>query len=386
MKTKYLFLLSSLFIINTLFAQKIVNGAEQMETLLPLLNNKRVALVVNQTSMTGNTHLLDTLLASNINIKKVFAPEHGFRGNADAGETVKNGKDISTGIPIQSLYGKNKKPTPQQMQDIDVVVFDIQDVGARFYTYISTLHYVMEACAENGKEFIVLDRPNPNDFVDGPIRKPGFRSFGGTDPIPLLHGLTIGELARMINGEGWLKSGANSCQLRVVEMLNWKHGDPYWLPVKPSTNLPNDQSGRLYPSRCCFEATPFSIGRGTYHPFQMIGYPDEKFGDYTFTPTPIQGFDMNPQQKNRLCYGVNLQEYPFEGGLTLRFVLDFYHKSGDNPKFFFSRAKWFELMAGFDELRKQIIAGMTEEEIRATWQADLEEYKSMREKYLLYGE
>ena len=367
---------------------EIVLGAERMDTITSLLNGKKVGLVINQTSVLHDRqiHLLDTLVGAGIQVKLIFAPEHGFRGTADAGEEIANSTDPRTGITIVSIYGKQKAPTDQQLKDLDAVVFDIQDVGTRFYTYISTMHYVMEACAENGKEFIVLDRPNPNDFVDGPMRKPGFRSFVGTDPIPLLHGLTIGELARMINGEGWLKSGANSCKLRVVEMLNWKHGDPYWLPVKPSPNLPNDQSVRLYPSLCFFEATPFSIGRGTYHPFQMIGYPDEKFGDYTFTPTPIQGFDMNPQQKNKLCYGVNLQEYPFEGGLTLRFVLDFYHKSGDNAKFFFSRAKWFDLLAGTDKLRKQIIAGMTEEEIRATWQADLDEYKTMRKKYLLYEE
>ena len=256
---------------------------------------------------------------------------------------------------------------------------------------------------------IVFDRPNPNDFVDGPIRQPGFRSFVGLDPIPLLHGLTIGELAQMINGEGWLETGANSCQLTVVKLLNWKHGDPYWLPIKPSPNLPNDQAVRLYPSLCFFEATPFSVGRGTYHPFQMIGYPDPKFGTYTFTPeslppfqmigypdpkfgtytfTPesLPGFDTNPLQKGKTCYGVNLQEYPFEGGLTLRFVLDFYHRCGEQADFFFSRPKWFDLLAGTDQLRKQIVQGLTEEEIRASWQEDLTRYKAMRQKYLLYEE
>lgn len=372
------------------FAQRkteLVLGAERMDTVKSLLAGKQVGLVVNQTSVLGNsTHLLDALVEGGIKVKRIFAPEHGFRGTIDAGEEVKDSRDVRTDVPIVSIYGKHKAPTDKQLEDIDVVVFDIQDVGARFYTYISTMHYVMEVCAKNGKEFVVLDRPNPNDFVDGPVRKPGFRSFVGTDPIPLLHGLTVGELARMINGEGWLKSGTNSCKLHVVEMLNWKHGDPYWLPVKPSPNLPNDQAVRLYPSLCFFEATPFSIGRGTYHPFQMIGYPDEKFGDYTFTPAPLEGFDMNPQQKNKRCYGVNLQEYPFEGGLTLRFVLDFYRKSGDDADFFFSRANWFDLLAGTDELRKQIIAGQSEEEIRASWQADLDKYKALRKKYLIYEE
>lgn len=367
----------------------LVIGAERFDKLKTLLEDKRIGLVVNQTSILNNeiqTHLLDALLENGFQVKVVFAPEHGFRGIADAGEIVKDSKDIKTGIPIVSIYGKQKAPTAEQMADIDAVVFDIQDVGARFYTYISTMHYVMEACAENDKELIVLDRPNPNDYIDGPIRQPGFRSFVGVDPIPLLHGLTVGELASMINGEGWLKTGENSCKLEVVTMLNWKHGDPYWLPVKPSPNLPNDQAVRLYPSLCFFEATSFSVGRGTYHPFQVIGYPDKKFGDFSFTPTSLPGFDTHPIQKDKVCYGINLQEYPFEGGLTLKFVLYFYDKCAKNASFFFSRAKWFDLLAGTDQLRKQIIAGMNEEEIRETWKEDLDNYKEMRKKYLLYEE
>ena len=367
----------------------LVIGAERFDKLKTLLEDKRIGLVVNQTSILNNeiqTHLLDALVENGFQVKVVFAPEHGFRGIADAGEIVKDSKDIKTGIPIVSIYGKQKAPTAEQMADIDAVVFDIQDVGARFYTYISTMHYVMEACAENDKELIVLDRPNPNDYIDGPIRQPGFRSFVGVDPIPLLHGLTVGELASMINGEGWLKTGENSCKLEVVTMLNWKHGDPYWLPVKPSPNLPNDQAVRLYPSLCFFEATSFSVGRGTYHPFQVIGYPDKKFGDFSFTPTSLPGFDTHPIQKDKVCYGINLQEYPFEGGLTLKFVLYFYDKCGKNASFFFSRAKWFDLLAGTDQLRKQIIAGMNEEEIRETWKEDLDNYKEMRKKYLLYEE
>lgn len=369
--------------------EDLIIGAERSDKLDELLNGKRIGLVVNQTSILNNevqTHLLDALLEKGFSVKKVFAPEHGFRGIVDAGELVQDSKDIKTGVPIVSIYGKQKAPTAEQLADIDVVVFDIQDVGARFYTYISTMHYVMESCAENNKELIVLDRPNPNDYVDGPVRQAGFRSFVGVDPIPLLHGLTIGELANMINGEGWLKTGKNSCKLKVISMLNWKHGDPYWLPVKPSPNLSNDQAVRLYPSLCFFEATPFSIGRGTYFPFQVIGYPDKKFGAYQFTPVSLPGFDTNPLQKDKVCYGINLQEYPFEGGLTLKFVLEFFDKSGKNASFFFSRAKWFDLLAGTDQLRKQIIAGMSEEEIRETWKEELDNYKKIREKYLLYEE
>lgn len=387
----FLLLLSCVGFANAQNEEKgdLVIGAERFDKLKTLLEDKRIGLVVNQTSILNNeiqTHLLDALLENGFQVKVVFAPEHGFRGIADAGEIVKDSKDIKTGIPIVSIYGKQKAPTAEQMADIDAVVFDIQDVGARFYTYISTMHYVMEACAENDKELIVLDRPNPNDYIDGPIRQPGFRSFVGVDPIPLLHGLTVGELASMINGEGWLKTGENSCKLEVVTMLNWKHGDPYWLPVKPSPNLPNDQAVRLYPSLCFFEATSFSVGRGTYHPFQVIGYPDKKFGDFSFTPSSLPGFDTHPIQKDKVCYGINLQEYPFEGGLTLKFVLYFYDKCGKNASFFFSRAKWFDLLAGTDQLRKQIIAGMNEEEIRETWKEDLDNYKEMRKKYLLYEE
>lgn len=387
----FLLLLSCVGFANAQNEEKgdLVIGAERFDKLKTLLEDKRIGLVVNQTSILNNeiqTHLLDALLENGFQVKVVFAPEHGFRGIADAGEIVKDSKDIKTGIPIVSIYGKQKAPTAEQMANIDAVVFDIQDVGARFYTYISTMHYVMEACAENDKELIVLDRPNPNDYIDGPIRQPGFRSFVGVDPIPLLHGLTVGELASMINGEGWLKTGENSCKLEVVTMLNWKHGDPYWLPVKPSPNLPNDQAVRLYPSLCFFEATSFSVGRGTYHPFQVIGYPDKKFGDFSFTPTSLPGFDTHPIQKDKVCYGINLQEYPFEGGLTLKFVLYFYDKCGKNASFFFSRAKWFDLLAGTDQLRKQIIAGMNEEEIRETWKENLDNYKEMRKKYLLYEE
>ena len=367
-------------------AQPIKIGAERMEIVTRLLEGKRVGLVVNQTSILEKSqiHLLDTLLGASIQVVKIFAPEHGFRGTAEAGEEIQDSRDVKTGLPIISLYGNNKKPTAEQLSGLDVVVFDIQDVGARFYTYISTLHYVMEACAENDVELVVLDRPNPNDYVDGPVREERFRSFVGMDPLPVLHGLTVGELARMINGEGWLKSAPDTCRLQVVTVENWRHGDPYWLPVKPSPNLPNDVAVRLYPSLCFFEGTVISVGRGTYHPFQMIGAPDTCYGDFTFTPTSLPGFDLKPMYEDQVCYGVNLQEYPFKGGLTLEFLLDLYEKAGKEQAFFFSRPQWFDLLAGTKELRYQIIRGFTEKEIRASWQPALEKYKQIRKKYLLY--
>lgn len=367
---------------------EVKNGAEQLDVLLPLLKDKHVGLVVNQTSGLGSrqVHLLDTLYQSGVHVVKVFAPEHGFRGTGDPGEEIKDSKDRKTGIPIISIYGKNKKPTAEQMRDLDVVVFDIQDVGTRFYTYISTLHYVMEACAENGKELIVADRPNPNDYIDGPMREEGYSSFVGLDPLPVLHGLTVGELAQMINGEKWLTGTADSCRLTVIPVKNWKHGDPYWLPVRPSPNLPTDQSIRLYPSLCFFEGTCVSVGRGTYYPFEVIGIPNKNGGSYSFTPKAIQGMDMNPLHKGVRCYGDDLREYPFEGGLSLRFVLDFYERSGKNEKTFFTRARWFDLLAGTDKLRKQIIQGVSEEEIRESWKPALDTYIAMRKKYLLYAD
>lgn len=386
--------LLGLFLVCHAFAKgetesRVIVGAERMDVVLQLLKGKRVALVVNQTSILENQeqkHLLDALLERGVDVKKVFAPEHGFRGDEDAGSHVQDSKDAKTGLPIISIYGKNRKPSAEQLKDIDVVVFDIQDVGARFYTYISTMHYVMEACAENKKMFVVLDRPNPNDFIDGPVREEGFESFVGVDPIPLLHGLTVGELALMINGEGWIKPTLPEENLRVVGIQNWRHGEPYWLPIKPSPNLPNDQAVRLYASLCFFEATNVSIGRGTYFPFQVIGYPDPKFGNFTFTPVSLAGFDKNPLQKDKLCYGIDLREYPFEGGLSLRFFLSFYNKSGKDKAFFFSRPKWFDLLAGTKKLRFQIVRGDSEESIRQSWKPALDKYKEMRKKYLLYAD
>ncbi|WP_434533894.1 exo-beta-N-acetylmuramidase NamZ family protein [Bacteroides sedimenti] len=361
-------------------------GAEQMDKLLSLLKNKRVALVVNHTSIVGEkkVHLLDTLLASGISVKKVFAPEHGFRGNADAGEKITDGKDSKTGIPIISLYGKNRKPSAEQMSDVDVVLFDIQDVGARFYTYISTMHYVMEACAENNKKMIIADRPNPCDFVDGPVMKPSLRSFVGMDLIPLLHGCTVGELAQMINGEGWLE-GKKKCALTVIKVKNWKHGQPYSLPVKPSPNLANDQAINLYASLCLFEATNISVGRGTYFPFEVIGAPDKKFGEFTFTPTSLAGFDKNPMHKDQVCYGEDLRKAPRIKGFTLKYFMDFYNKSGQGADFI-SRPRWFDQLMGDASVRKEIIEGKSEKEIKAGWQKELAKYKKMRAKYLLYTE
>ena len=378
------------FITGTATAQTVdalILGAGRMDTITRILKDKRVGLVLNQTSVLTNptVHLLDTLLAVGIDIKKVFAPEHGFRGTVEPGAHVESGVDAKTGVPIESVYGNNNRPSASQMSDIDVLVFDIQDVGTRFYTYISTMHYLMDACAAYGKAFVVLDRPNPNDYVDGPVRQPGFESFVGVDPIPVLHGLTVGELAQMINGEGWL-TAHKQCDLTVVTMLNWKHGDLYTLPVRPSPNLPNQQAVRLYPSLCFFEGLYLSVGRGTDFPFQALGCPDPRTGSFTFTPAVMPGYDLNPMHKNTLCYGVDLREYPFEGGLSLRFVIDFYNLLGKDEKQYFTRANWFDLLAGNSTLRMQIVQGLSEAEIRASWQPELDQYKEMRKKYLLYAD
>ncbi len=387
MKIRYLLLCTGLWVAACVFSQ-VQTGAERMSELTRLLEGKRVALVVNQTSVVGDrqVHLLDTLLASGVRIVRIFAPEHGFRGEADAGETVQHGKDLRTGLPIISIYGKTKKPEASQLQDIDVVVFDIQDVGSRFYTYISTMHYVMEACAEQNKQLIVCDRPNPNDHIDGPVLDLKYRSFVGMHPLPVLHGLTVGELARMINGEKWLcdTSGKSlSCNLTVVEMKGWKHGQPYHLPVKPSPNLPNDLSIALYPSLCFFEATRVSIGRGTTFPFQVAGAPDKKYGTFVFKPVSLEGWDKSPLNQDKTCYGIDLRRSDFSGGFTLRYFLDFYRISGEKSSFF-SRPSWFDLLAGNNLLRKQIIEGMDEAAIRLSWAKELDEYKKIRMKYILY--
>lgn len=365
-------------------------GADRTELTLPLLRDKQIALIVNQTSITTNgIHLLDTLLQSGIHVTKIFAPEHGFRGTADAGEVIKNGTDLKTGLPIVSLYGKNKKPQPEQLKGIDAVVFDIQDVGARFYTYISTLYYVMQACAENDKELVVLDRPNPCDYVDGPVLKPAYKSFVGMLPIPVLHGCTMGEMAQMINGEKWLGNELH-CNLTIVPVEGWQHGEAYSLPVKPSPNLPNDQAIALYPSLCPFEGTSVSVGRGTLHPFQVLGTPLLSFSHscFRFMPRALEGFDKNPLHKDQYCYGDNLQHIAPPKGLSLQYVINWYQKYKQQHKEneFFTRPRWFDLLMGTDLVRKGIIQGKTEAEIRIAWQQELKEYCRRRALYLLYTE
>jgi len=358
-----------------------ITGAMQIENYLPKLKNKKVALVVNHTSLVNDTHLADTLLARKVTIVKIFAPEHGFRGMADAGEHVKNETDLKTGLPIVSLYGKNKKPSAEQLANIDLIVFDIQDVGARFYTYISTMHYIMEAAAENNVKVMILDRPNPNGYyIDGPVLDEKFKSFVGMHPIPIVHGLTVGELAMMINGEKWLNNGVQA-NLEIVKVHNYSHKDLYHLPVKPSPNLPNDLSISLYPSLCLFEGTNISIARGTIFPFQAIGYPDKKFGTFTFTPKSIDGMAKNPPLENQLCYGIDFRNQPDMHGLSLEYLIKYYNLATDKNVYF---NNFFNKLAGNDILIEQIKAGKTEAEIRKSWQPELNEYKVKRKKYLLY--
>lgn len=367
---------------------QVKNGADRLEELFPLLENKRISLVVNQTSLVQNVHLLDTLYNKGVHITQVFAPEHGFRGDADAGEFIKNGKDYRTQVPIISLYGKNKKPQPSQLQQTDIMIFDIQDVGARFYTYISTMFYVMQACAENNKELIILDRPNPCDYVDGPVLDMKYKSFVGILPIPILHGCTIGELAQMINGEGWLGNNLQ-CPLKVITIEDWKHGQPYSLPVKPSPNLPNDQAIALYPSLCPFEGTSVSVGRGTDFPFQIIGSPTTKNLKFRFMPHSMKGSDKHPLHQDTYCYGLNLSsEKNIPKGFSLQYVIQFYNYFQNLTKHaekdFFTRPHWFDLLMGTNQVRLDILKYKTEEQIRSAWQKKLNQYKEIRKKYLLY--
>ncbi|WP_420387678.1 exo-beta-N-acetylmuramidase NamZ domain-containing protein [Roseivirga sp.] len=351
-----------------------------METYLPLLEGKRVALVVNQTSTLGKTHLVDTLMSRGVEVVKVMAPEHGFRGEAADGETIDNSKDAKTGLPIISIYGKTKKPTAEMLADVDVLIFDIQDVGVRFYTFISTMHYVMEAAAENNKEVIVLDRPNPNGmYVDGPVKDSDINSFVAMHSIPVVHGLTVGELARMINGEGWLADQAKA-DLTVVPMEGWDHSQTYSLPISPSPNLPTDNSITLYPSLALFEGTVVSVGRGTDHPFEVIGHPDFGQGTYTFTPQPNAG-SKYPPLEGKQCFGQSFVGTYAPHEFKLTYLLE-YHKALKNDTTFFR--DYIDLLAGTKEFRKQVEAGLSEDEIRATWQPRLNSYKAMRKKYLLY--
>ncbi|WP_192350186.1 exo-beta-N-acetylmuramidase NamZ domain-containing protein [Algoriphagus sp. Y33] len=360
-------------------------GAERPELYLDQLQGKNIGIVANQTSIltqSGGKHVVDFLLEKDIKVKKVFVPEHGFRGQADAGEKVDNIVDSKTGLPIISLYGNNKKPKPEQIRDLDILIFDLQDVGVRFYTYISTMHYLMEAAAENGKKVIIFDRPNPNgNYIAGPVLKKGFESFVGMHPIPVVHGLTVGELAQMINGEKWLKDGLQA-DLVVIPVSDWDHEKAYNLPVKPSPNLPNDLSVKLYPSTCFFEGTIVSLGRGTHFPFQVYGYPDPKFGDFTFTPVSIDGMSKNPPHQDKKCYGKDLRGESMTHQFTLEYLLEAYHKSGKGQAFF---NNFFNTLAGTDQLKKMILAGKSEAEISASWEEDLAKYKLLRAKYLMYN-
>lgn len=360
-----------------------VCGADQPDLYLNTLKGQRVGMVVNHTSTAKGKHLVDFLTSNGIAVKVLFAPEHGLRGEADAGEKVDNSVDAKTGIPIISIYGKNRQPDKEQLQDIDLLIYDIQDVGCRFYTYISTLHYVMESCGENGKKLMILDRPNPNgDYCAGPILKPAFRSFVGVDPIPVVHGCTVGEMAKMINGEGWLKNGIK-CDLTIIPVKNYNHKSKYEPPVKPSPNLPNYASIRLYPSLCFFEATKVSIGRGTTFPFQVMGFPDPKFGTFSFTPQSLKGFEMNPLHKDKTCYGQDLRIMNEIPAFTLKYFMDWY-KQFSEPADFLSNERWFNLLMGNDLVLKLIKEGKNEKEITESWQEELNHYRMIRSKYLLY--
>jgi uncharacterized protein YbbC (DUF1343 family) len=385
---KYLVLLFvaliAFFVTSYKSADAPVPGAERIKEYRKLLEGKTIAIVANQTSMVGNEHLVDMLAGMGIRIKAIFAPEHGFRDLADAGATIKDGKDSKTGIPIISLYGKQVKPSPADLSGVDVVVFDIQDVGTRFYTYISTLHYVLEACAENKIRFVVLDRPNPNGFYyDGNILDTAHRSFVGMDPVPIVHGMTVGEYAMMLNGEGWLKNGVK-CELEVVKCLNYTHSTMYAPPIKPSPNLPNHTSILLYPSICFFEGTKISVGRGTAFPFQVYGSPLLPDRGFSFTPESVAGA-KNPPFLGVKCYGTDLRGaidvYNPIKGLNLEWVIKAYNDYPEKDKFFTS---YFDVLAGGPELREHIQKGMTPEQIRETWKQGLAEYGKIRAKYLLY--
>ena len=369
-----------------------VVGANQLELYVPMLKGKNVGVVANQTSVIfkkttssapkQHTHLVDSLLSLGVSIKKVFAPEHGYRGMADAGEYVKDGVDVKTGLPIVSLYGTNRKPNSEILKDIDVVIFDVQDVGARFYTFTSTLHYMMETCADLGITVLILDRPNPNGhYIDGPVLNLDHKSFVGMHPVPVVHGMTVGEYAQMINGEGWLKNG-KQCTLKIVPVANYHHSKPYNLPIKPSPNLPNAKAVNLYPSLCLFEGTNVSVGRGTELQFQIFGSPflNEKQFDFHFTPKPNFGA-KNPKNKNLLCYGKDLRGTDALSKINLEWLIVAYQNTVEKSSFFNS---FFTKLAGQTELQKQIEEGWSASEIRNSWQDDLEKFKKVRANYLLY--
>lgn len=363
-------------------------GAYRMNEYLNLLQGKRVALIVNQSSMLGQTHLVDTLLDKNIQIVKIFAPEHGFRGEVEAGGAIENQIDPITGIPIVSIYGKKSKPSLEDLKDIDNILFDIQDVGVRFFTYISTLHYVMEACAENAIPLLVLDRPNPNGyFVDGPVLDSCCQSFVGLDPIPIVYGMTIGELAKMIKGEGWIKS-ASMLQLKIISCINYTHKSFYDLPVNPSPNLKTQLAILLYPSLCFFEGTSLSVGRGTDWPFLVYGHP-QFFSKYAFSFTPKSRTEaINPPWKNQMCFGndlrsVKLVDLRKSKKIQLKYLLDAFQKMPNKDSFFLKNL-FFDKLAGTKTLRLNLVAGFTESEIRKSWQPEIKRFMNKRKKYLLY--
>lgn len=363
-----------------------IPAAQMTQEYLPFIQNKKIALLVNQTSTIGDKHLVDSLLNLNIQITKIFCPEHGFRGNADAGEKVDNSIDSITKLPIISLYGNNKKPKADDLKDIEYMIFDVQDVGVRFYTYISTLHYVMEACAENNIPLIVLDRPNPNGhYIDGPVLKSSFNSFVGMHPVPVVYGMSIGEYALMINGEGWLKDQIK-CDLKVIQNQAYSHDSYYTLKIKPSPNLPDMESIALYPSLCFFEGTVISMGRGTYSPFKYIGHPilENKY-TFQFIPESIPGMSKEPPYKNQTCYGLDLSQYIAENGrlnqIELKWLIEMYQAYPEKEKFF---NNFFNKLAGNADLQKQIKEEWPEALIRKTWRRDIQKFKKIRSKYLLY--
>jgi uncharacterized protein YbbC (DUF1343 family) len=373
---------------------RILTGADQTEKYIPLLQGKRVAIMANPTSVIGSTHLVDSLKKRGVNIVKVFGPEHGFRGNASAGVHVADETDPATGIPVISLYGTKNKPSKEDLANVDILIYDLQDVGCRFYTNINALARLMDACYENGKELMILDRPNPNGyFVDGPVLDMKFKSGIGMFPIPIAHGLTVGEFAQMANGEGWLTNKVK-CPLTIIPVANYNHDMPYTLPVKPSPNLNTQQSILLYPSTCLFEGTYLNHGRGTYFPFTVLGSPELKGKfDFTFTPTSIKGMSETPLFMDQLCYGLDLRNYDVQQlrrsrQINLQWMIELYKASPYKEKFFDNKLSkemgTIEKLTGSALFRQQIIEGKPEKEIRASWEPALSEYKTMRKKYLLY--
>ena len=383
MRTKYILLLNLIIVIGStlqLSAQEIKPGAYQIDEYLHLIKGKKVAIVANQSSEINGTSLVDTLLSLNQNIIRIFSPEHGFRGKADAGAKIDDEIDTKTGLKVISLYGKNRKPKKSQLENIDIMLFDLQDVGVRFYTYISTLHYVMEACAENNIPIIVLDRPNPNaHYIDGPMLEKEHKSFVGMHKVPIVYGMTIGEYANMINGEKWLYEGVK-CDLNIVKIKNYNHSLKYKLPLRPSPNLPNSKSINLYPSLCFFEGTPISAGRGTEMQFQIFGAPEFKNMNFEFTPKPNFG-SKSPKFNGLKCYGKNLSDVTYLSEINVSWLIEAYNSYPNKDKFF---NNFFKKLAGTNKLQKQIEHGKSPEEIRESWQSDLTTFKIVRAKYLLY--